>query len=208
MPVTVEHPFPTAKCRNFRTGLRPFFSFDVQYVTALKNVDPATEEHFARYFGDLIDLKLRGRVRSRQMIENIRQETLVRVLETLRVKNALEHPERLGAFVLSVCRFVTYEHVRAEARYCQPDPEMPEPSDERCDPDAPLVQEECKRHVREVLNELSDRDRLILSLVFLEDIQRSEVCQRLGIDDNYLRVALFRAKSRFREKWLGCHRAA
>ena len=45
------------------------------------------------------------------MIEDIRQETFLRVLVTLRRKHGLEHPERLGAFVNSVCNNVFLEYL-------------------------------------------------------------------------------------------------
>jgi RNA polymerase sigma-70 factor, ECF subfamily len=35
--------------------------------------------------------------------------------------------------------------------------------------------------------------------VFLEEGERSEICERLKVDGDYLRVLLHRAKERFRE---------
>ena len=49
------------------------------------------------------------------------------------------------------------------------------------------------------LCQLSDRDQLILRAFYLEDRTRAEICNALGVTDTQFRVALFRAKERFRK---------
>ncbi len=93
-----------------------FHSFDEEYLRRLAAGDAAVERHFSSYFGELLSLKLRVRIRSYQLIEDIRQETLLRVLQTVR-KKGVEHPERFGAFVSAVCNNVLLELVRGEMRH-------------------------------------------------------------------------------------------
>src|SRR5947209_17619757 len=93
-------------------------SFDEEYVRRLAARDPFVEQHFCQYFGDLLLIKLRGRVRSPQLIEDIRQETFLRVLKNLR-KSGIDHPERLGAYVLAVCNNIMLESFRSEGRFCE-----------------------------------------------------------------------------------------
>src|ERR1051325_1165374 len=93
-----------------------FAAFDEAYVRLLMGGDPETEIHFVSYFSTLIRLKLRSRIRSPQLVEEVRQETFLRVLTTLRKKGGLQHAERLGAFVNSVCNNVFMESIRAESR--------------------------------------------------------------------------------------------
>jgi RNA polymerase sigma-70 factor (ECF subfamily) len=81
---------------------------DRKYVDRLRNRDPETEAHFTRYFGDLLRIKLRARLRSAQLIDDLRQETFLRVLTALRKSDGIEHPERLGAFVNAVCDNLLY----------------------------------------------------------------------------------------------------
>src|SRR5437016_14087523 len=90
-----------------RTNLE-LYSFDEQYARRLQNGDPDTQRHFVNYFGELILIKGRARFIPRDVIDDIRQETFLRVLSTLR-KGGLEHPERLGAFVNSVRNNVLLE---------------------------------------------------------------------------------------------------
>ena len=93
-----------------------FHSFDQDYLRRLASGDAAVEHHFSSYFGDLLLLKLRARIRSPQLIEDIRQETLLRVLQIVR-KAGVKHPERFGAFVSAVCNNVMMELVRGEMRH-------------------------------------------------------------------------------------------
>ncbi len=78
--------------------------------------DAETERHFTRYFGELLVLKLRSRLRSPAQVEDARQETFVRVLSTLKEKGGLASAESLGAFVNGVCNNVLFEMYRANAR--------------------------------------------------------------------------------------------
>src|SRR2546422_9267586 len=78
------------------------------YLRRLASGDAAAECHFSSYFGELLSLKLRVRVRSPQLAEDIRQETLLRVLQIVR-KRGVEHPERFGALVSAVWHHVQIE---------------------------------------------------------------------------------------------------
>ena len=169
-----------------------FYGFSADYIQRLRAGDAAVEEHFTAYFGELIYLKLRGRLRSHQLIEDIRQETLLRVLRIVQ-EGGLEHPERLGAFVNAVSNNVMLELLRQENRLEQMQPAAPDPADGRVDLDLPLINEERKRLVEAVLGELSWRDRQILRLLYLEEKSSVEVCSELRVDPDYLRVLAHRA---------------
>jgi RNA polymerase sigma-70 factor (ECF subfamily) len=55
--------------------------------------------------------------------------------------------------------------------------------------------------VHEILGGLPDRDRLILTAVFIDERDKDTVCQEMGVDRNYLRVLVHRAKISFRQKF-------
>lgn len=173
-------------------------AFDGGYIERLSNGDKETEQHFTRYFGDLLFLKLRARVRSPQLAEDARQETLLRVLSRLRSKGAIDHPERLGAFVNSVCENVLSEMFRAERRFQQPAEHAPERADVSPGPESQFVTEERKELVREVLGKLSVGDRRLLRGVFLEEKDKDEIAREFGTNRDYLRVRIHRALLRFR----------
>lgn len=173
-------------------------AFDQEYVTRLTRGDAAIERHFALYFGDLLLIKLRARIRSPQLVEDARQETLLRVLNVLRNKGGIEHPERLGAFVNSVCENVMRELFRSDGRFQQMPENTPEPVDEAASADSGFVTAERKAAVRQVLGNLGDTDRRILRLLFLEERDKDEICRELRIDRDYLRVRVHRALARCR----------
>src|SRR5262245_4810616 len=77
-------------------------SFDGPYLDRLRASDPETELHFCAYFSDLIRLKVRARGLA-ALFDDIRQETLFRVLSTVRSPDGLRNPGALGAFVNAVC---------------------------------------------------------------------------------------------------------
>jgi len=183
----------------FSRGQLLFHSFDADYLDRLANGDAAIERHFSLYFGDLLSLKLRVRIRSAQLVEDIRQETLLRVLQIVRTRG-VDHPERFGAFVSAVCNNVLMEQLRAESRHDHWEAE-PEVTDTSVDLDAPLVSQQRRRQVEAVLAELTGKDRDLLRAFFLEEKDRLELCRQYGVSEEYLRVLLHRAKTRFRSMY-------
>jgi RNA polymerase sigma-70 factor, ECF subfamily len=187
----------------FAEPLLQFFTFDAAYVDCLCAGDRPTQEHFVGYFSALIQMKLRSRLQSPQAAEDVRQETFARVLKALRIPGTLRQPERLGAFVNTVCNHVLFEHYRASGRSDSLDdegqPELPDTAASALDIAA---QKQMKAKVREILLELPPRDRALLQAVFIDERDRDEVCAEFGVDREYLRVLLHRAKREFKVEYL------
>ena len=180
-----------------------FHSFDATYLQGLCAGDPHTQEHFVGYFTELLRLKLRSRLQSPQAIEDVRQETFARVFSTLRKDGALRQPERLGAFVNSVCNNVLFEHYRASTRSESLDDEdHPEPAAVGANVLDMVISRQLKEKVQEILLGMPDRDRALLKAVFLDERDRDEVCREFGVDSDYLRVLLYRAKQNFKTEYL------
>jgi RNA polymerase sigma-70 factor (ECF subfamily) len=59
-----------------------------------------------------------------------------------------------------------------------------------------------KDKVGEVLRGLAPRDRSLLKAVFLDERDRDEVCREFGVDRDYLRVLLHRAKQEFKTEYV------
>jgi len=180
-----------------------FRTFDAGYIENLCAGDRATQEHFVGYFTELLHMKLRSRLQSPQAIEDVRQETFARVLATLRRENALRRPESFGAFVNTVCNNVLLEHYRSSGRSQSLDEEgYPEPQATGADVVSVIASSQLKAKVREILLELPARDRSLLKAVFLEERDREDVCREFGVDREYLRVLLHRAKQDFKVEYL------
>jgi RNA polymerase sigma-70 factor (ECF subfamily) len=177
-------------------------------VDRLAAQDAETERHFSSYFGPLLTAKLRARLRSHEAAEDARQETLMRVVSNIRRQKRLDHPERLGAYVNAICNNVLLETYRSQKRHGAPNDEPPEQTDWRPNPESAFVTTERRRMVHDVLDELNPKDRELLRAVFIEERDKEKICEELGVDGDYLRVLLHRARGRFKSTLLKRHSAA
>lgn len=174
-----------------------FFSFDSGYLERLAAGDAAAEAHFHEYFGELMFIKLRARQLPAHMIDDIRQETFLRVFQALR-KDGIRQPERIGAFVNSVCNNVLLEFHRAGSRTTLTDTTPDAPDDSMSSEDR-LIARERRERVRELLARMPQKNQRLLTAVFLEERPVDEVCGEFGVDRNYLRVLLFRARMQLKD---------
>jgi RNA polymerase sigma-70 factor, ECF subfamily len=181
-----------------------FFAFDASYVEKLRSGDAHIEGHFVSYFSELIRLKLRSRLNSKEAIEDVRQETFMRVLALLRAQEGLRQPDRLGPFVNSVCNHVLLEHYRSQKRATGAIDDETEATVASREPSALSLLEakDTERVVRQILNELTERDRRLLQAVLLDERDKDEVCAEFGISREYLRVLLHRAKQSFKSFYI------
>jgi RNA polymerase sigma-70 factor (ECF subfamily) len=142
---------------------------------------------------------LHSRLKSREAIEDIRQETFARFFVALR-NNTIREPERLGPYVNSMCNNLLREDYRALNRFDSlDDEENPREFPAKGpDPFDVLDAKETEKKVRETLEEQSEKDRRILREVFLEERDKDEVCRDFGVDRDYLRVLVHRAKQSFK----------
>lgn len=176
--------------------------FDGTYVERLRAGDFRTQEHFVAYFSELIQLKLRSRLHSPQAIEDVRQETFTRVFAALR-GGTIRQPERLGAFVNSMCNNVLLEHYRASSRDSSlEDEEQQDFPAVSVDVLGAIAAKQMAEKIREILEEMPERDRRVLREVFLEERDKDDVCRDFGVDRDYLRVLLHRAKQSFKALYL------
>ena len=177
--------------------------FDEAYIRALRDRDQEIETHLVNSLSRPLSVKLHSRLRSPQLIEDARQETFLRVFVYFRSGKILENPASLPSFVLSVCNNVCHEFLRSHTRQEQMPVTDLGPLDKEANPEQRVVTEERKRLVTSILNNLSTKDRLVLKRVFLDEADKDQVCHELGIDREYLRLLVHRAKLRFRRALQG-----
>lgn len=187
-----------------------FFAFDASYIERLRSGDAHVERHFVNYFSELIRLKLRSRLNTKEAMEDVRQETFMRVLALLRGKEGLRKPDRLGPFVNSVCNHVLLEHYRSKKRMETAIDDETEATVAGHEPSALSLLEtkDTERVVQQILSALTERDRRLLQSVLLEERDKDEVCAEFGISREYLRVLLHRARQSFKSFYidrLGLH---
>ena len=179
-----------------------FEPFDQAYLDRLRSGDPRTQAHFFAYFNQLMQLKLRARLRTVQEIEDVKQETFARVF-TAMAKGKIRQPDRLGPFVNSMCTNVLREQYRSNSKVTSIDDEVAnEIPDRAVNVEGVVAARQIEDKVREILDDMPERDRRILRAVFLEERDKDEVCGEFGVDRDYLRVLVHRAKLAFKSEYL------
>jgi RNA polymerase sigma-70 factor, ECF subfamily len=178
------------------------YTFDKLYVDRLRDGEPSTEQHFVTYFAEILGIMLRARFLPPERIDDVRQETLTRVIAALRRDGGIRQPERFGAFVNSICKNVLRESSRDWHRTRPLERDHLELADRVVDLERTLISEETKKQVRAILEDMKKRDRDLLRAIFLLEKDKDEICREFGVDREYLRVLLHRAKERFRSSFV------
>lgn len=196
-----------AKAEVYLSAIRvELYSFDERYLRLLAQGDRATQEHFVDYFKRLLRIKLRGRKLVPPDVEDVQQETLLRVLVAVR-SGDVRHAERLGPYVNSVCNNVLKEKYRDIVRNHHVDLDSVDVADGGADLEGGMIAKEKAKMVHKTLSKLPARDQTILKAV-LQGRDKDQICQELGIDRSYLRVLTHRASTNFREQYRKASRSA
>ena len=191
----------TALCRGYTSqhfgGFLELFEFDEAYLQRLREGDPSTESHFVAYFSQLLQLKLRSRRLAPDTVDDLRQETFVRVFRSIRSENGVRQADRLGSFVNSVCNHVLLEHYRSATRNVPLESGHFEIQDKVINVEKMAITEQNRALVRKLVGQLPERDQTILRAL-LDDQSKDEICRQFGVTRDYLRVIVHRAKEKFR----------
>jgi len=174
------------------------YLFDEAYLCALKARDAEAEATLISHFSRPVQVKLRARLRSPELVQDASQETFLRVLTYFRSGKTLESPGSLPGFVYVTCHNVALELLRAHTRQDQYPERLQEPAAAGLDPERQMVTEERKVLVQRLLAELSEKDRKLIKRVFLDEEDKDAVCREFDVNRNYLRVLLHRARVRFK----------
>jgi RNA polymerase sigma-70 factor (ECF subfamily) len=129
-------------------------------------------------------------------VDDVVQETLTRFLCAVRDEK-IRNPESTAAFLSGICNNVIQEYRRR--LWKQPLSDSDSPPERAAVPEADLL--ELRQIIGVAMTQLSQRDRDLLRAFFLEERDKEEICRSMGLSDAQFRVALFRAKKRFRTSY-------
>ncbi|MEZ5398421.1 MAG: sigma-70 family RNA polymerase sigma factor [Bryobacteraceae bacterium] len=157
------------------------------------DLDAAIEGMQADFGPRVYYLALRH-LRSHAAAEDVRNETLLRVIRSLR-NDGVRNPDALPGFVLGVARNVIREQTRrsgtGHASVSEIDVAATEPE---------ITVDHTDRHALGIaLRRLSSRERQIIRYVFYDELSREEISRRLGILPDRVRLVKSRALKNFRE---------
>jgi RNA polymerase sigma factor (sigma-70 family) len=173
--------------------------FNGEYLRRLKNREVETSEHFYAYFKPRLQMKLRARWLRESDVQEIVQETLVRVLNGV-YNDIIRTPEAFGGFVSGVCDNIVRDFLNgcmSHERFCV-DIDGIDLSDPTPGIEADILRRERQELVKRILDDLSSKDRNLLRAKLFEELNNDEMCARFGVSSpDRLRVMLHRARNRF-----------
>jgi RNA polymerase sigma-70 factor (ECF subfamily) len=149
------------------------------------------EEQLCRMLAPRIRLYGLRHLRDAQAAEDLVQQVLIIMLESLRAGKVRDQ-EKLPSFVLGTCRMLVLEIRRGGARrerlldqYVPPVPAFPEPSLDA-------------GRLAECLGRLAERERSVIVMTFYEEHSSETVAGALGLSNENVRVIRHRALGRLR----------
>jgi RNA polymerase sigma-70 factor (ECF subfamily) len=172
-----------------------------QLVDKIRNGERAAEAELYRRYQSGVLYLLKRRCGDVMQAQDLRQETFRVVLERLR-NQGLEQPHQLARFIHRVAENLFIGEIRKVQRrqtYADTDSLASVPDGQLHALDL-LSREDTAQSTRQLLDELSiDRDRELLRLYYLEEYEKSEICEHLSLSPAHFDRVLYRAKQRFRK---------
>lgn len=163
--------------------------------------DASAEAELARHFGPKIEFILRRRLRDPALAADLRQDTLIVVIERLRQKG-INDDDKLAAFIYRTAEYLANNHGRKrQRRNTHADTDQIEDARSQAPLLADLIEREELAHlVRESVSELSQpRDRQLLRRFYLGEEEKTELCREYGVSPAHFDRVLYRARQRFGE---------
>ena len=160
--------------------------------------DRQAETTLSQRFAPAVRAFARRRLRGVEATEDFTHDVLLLLVEALR-RGSVEEPERLGGFVLGICRKLALDRVRTSERRA----ELWQQFGEALTPvGVEATVRECPYeliHLEDCLSRLSHRAREVVRLGFIEAAGHEGVAMALGVTEANARILRHRALSNLRE---------
>ena len=136
-----------------------------------------------------------------QEIDDKVHDTFVVVVQAIR-KGELREPQRLMGFVRTVVRRQVAAHIDRVVHTRREQTELDATmrvADPRGNPEEAAIFRQRNTLIRQVLGELSPRDREILTRFYLLEESQEQICTEMSLSETQFRLLKSRAKARFGE---------
>jgi len=136
-----------------------------------------------------------------QELDDKVHDTFLIVVQAIQ-RGDLREPERLMGFVRTVVRRQVAAHIdqvvhsRRDEMHLDVGVRVP---DRQRNPEQSMACKQKIEFMREILEQLSDRDREILSRFYLDEQTQDEICAQMNLSETQFRLLKSRAKARFGE---------
>jgi RNA polymerase sigma-70 factor (ECF subfamily) len=172
---------------------------DIDLVARIQAGDSGAETVlFERYGARLYYLAL-SRSGSPQDAEDLRSETMLRVLSAIRNRQ-LREPAALASFILRTLDNVAREAIRRESQALRI------ASDPRANIERHFLDNSVKEAIEWTIARLKPRERDVLRMYYYEELPKEEIARRIGIAEERVRLLKSRALQSFRERYLRVRR--
>jgi RNA polymerase sigma-70 factor (ECF subfamily) len=136
-----------------------------------------------------------------QELDDKVHDTFVVVVQAIR-RGELREPERLMGFVRTIVRRQVAAHIDKVVHNRREQAEFDSTvrvADPRGNPEEAAIFRQRIGLIRQVLGELSERDREILTRFYIEEQSQDLICSEMGLTETQFRLLKSRAKARFGE---------
>lgn len=168
-----------------------------QLVGQARAGERQAEESICKRFAPVVRAFARRRLRGKDAVEEFAQDVLLLTIEAVR-EGRVQQPERLGGFVLGICRSLAFDRVRQRERR-QALWETYGAALHGVSVEA--VQRETYQviHLEDCMSQLPQRSRELIRLGYIESYGNDEVAQTLAISAANARVLRHRTLASLRE---------
>ncbi len=171
-------------------------------VTRIGSGDPSAEKALLdKYFQPMLAL-LRFRCHEPSVADDLCQETFRIVIEQLR-EQPMDNPHALAGYIRQIAMNLFINELRRSDRQkTSPDLDsIDRQVGEQVSAYDLVQQEQSRQAVEALLHTLkSPRDRQVLRLFYLVELDKAEICTRLELTPAHFDRVIYRAKQRLREQ--------
>lgn len=168
-----------------------------ELVLAAGRGERQAEEVLCQRFAPVVRAFARRRLRGADAVEEFSQDALLLMIEAVR-QGRVEQPDRIGGFVLGICRSLAFDRARQRERraalWQAYGPALESVSLDAVEREAYEI-----AHLEDCLSQLSKRSRELLRLGYVEARAHEEVAAALEISPANARVMRHRTLASLRE---------
>jgi RNA polymerase sigma-70 factor (ECF subfamily) len=170
-----------------------------QLVTRLQDGDPEAMEELYTMFASGVRYYLARQLGS-QDLEDRLHDAFVIVVDTIR-SGELRDPRRLMGYIRTVVKRMVATSIdrQIQERRGRVDEDKTTLVSGRASPENATLHRQQVALVHEVLKELSDRDRLVLTRFYVDEVPAQTICDEMNLTMTQFRLLKSRAKNRFGE---------
>jgi len=139
-------------------------------------------------------------IKDRSKAEDMTQETWMKVIK---FAGSYSPIGSVKSWILQINRNLIIDHFREQKKWStSEDIENFEISDESLDASELIDSDEKQKGFQAAFSSLDEREKLVLTMVIVEELSYSEIAQKLSLSIGAIKTIMFRAKQNLKEKLL------